>query len=460
MTTPAFTNTMSAADALMWTIERDPLLRSTITAVALLDRRPDWRAVQQRMAEAAAAIPRLRQRVVVPAFRLGPPQWVDDPGFDLDFHLRRLTLPRPAGVGDVLDFACRSAMAGFDRARPLWEFTIIEGLDGGQAALIQKVHHSATDGVGGVRLLVEMLDATRKPKGRRPTQADPAATTGASGLAARAAELPRAFTQFAGRFATPPLSLPGAFVGQVRSAAKLLAPSSEPLSPIMRGRGLLWNFGTLDADLAGMRAAAATVGGSVNDAFLAGVAGGLHRYHEKHGATVERLRMTLPVSIRSDADPLGGNRFVPVRFPMPVAELDPAARMLEAGRLVASWRAEPALKITDALAGILDRLPAEVVTRIFGGMLKNVDFVATNVAGLPVPMYLGGAELVRQYAFAPLSGAAANIALLSHVGTCCIGINSDRAAIPDPDVFTACLRAGLDEVLDLADAEGTAIQAS
>lgn len=460
-TTPGFTDSMSDADALMWTIERDPLLRSTITAVALLDRAPDWDSVQRKMAWAADAVPRLRQRVVEPAHGIGTPQWVEDAELDLRFHLRRIALPAPARLADAVALACAAAMEGFDRARPLWQFTIVEGLEGGRAALIQKVHHSATDGVGGVRLLVELLDAERGAAGRPPLAEHvaspvPANAGGRSWLArsarlslGAATELPRNLARLASWLTTSPAAIPGRVARNARSAAKLLAPTTNPLSRVMHGRSLGWQFDTLDVDLESLRAAANTVGGSLNDGFLAAVAGGMRRYHELHGAAVDELRMTLPISIRGDADPLAGNRFVPVRFAMPVGDPDPAARVRIARRLVADWRAEPALRMSDALAGALNRLPAAAVTSLFGGMLKNVDFVATNVAGLPVPMYLGGAELLRQYAFAPLSGAAVNIALLSHVGTCCVGINSDAAAVPDPDVLTSCIRAGFDEVLSL-----------
>jgi lactate dehydrogenase-like 2-hydroxyacid dehydrogenase len=92
-------------------------------------------------------------------------------------------------------------------------------------------------------------------------------------------------------------------------------------------------------------------------------------------------------------------------------------------------------------------LPSPAVTQVFGSMLRNVDFVATNVPGLPVPAYLAGAELLRQYAFAPPSGAALNVALLSHVGHCCIGVNIDRAAIADPDLLVSCLQEGFDEII-------------
>jgi hypothetical protein len=116
-------------------------------------------------------------------------------------------------------------------------------------------------------------------------------------------------------------------------------------------------------------------------------------------------------------------------------------------RLVREWREGPALGLTDALASVLNGLPSPAVTQVFGSMLRNVDFVATNVPGLPVPAYLAGAELLRQYAFAPPSGAALNVALLSHVGHCCIGVNIDRAAIADPDLLVSCLQEGFDEII-------------
>src|SRR4051812_440763 len=119
---------MSDADALMWTIEKDPLLRSTITAVAVLDRAPDRDRLVESLDRATRLVPRLRQRVVSNAFSIAPPRWEFDPNFDLSYHLR---FARAAGDGtlrDLLDMAQPVAMQGFDRARPLWEFIIVEGL--------------------------------------------------------------------------------------------------------------------------------------------------------------------------------------------------------------------------------------------------------------------------------------------------------------------------------------------
>ena len=114
--------------------------------------------------------------------------------------------------------------------------------------------------------------------------------------------------------------------------------------------------------------------------------------------------------------------------------------------LVAQQRGEPALALAEPLAGILYRLPTSVTTGVFGALLRGIDFVTSNVPGVPIPVYFGGARMEAQFAFGPMSGAAANITLLSYLDEVQIAINSDPAAIPDPDVFASCIREGLDEI--------------
>jgi WS/DGAT/MGAT family acyltransferase len=453
-----FQTHMTDADTLMWNIEADPLLRSTITAVALLDSTPDWNKVVRRVTEASAVIPRLRQRVIPPRRGRHLPEWVDDPTFDPAYHLRRVVAPAPANLQTVLDLARTFAMSGFDRARPLWEFTLVEGLEGGRAALIQKVHHSVTDGVGGVKLAMELFDSKRG--GRRPPRTvapEAARTSQRPGFVSRALGLavqaPFAAAQAGLDLLSSPRGTVTGIVDDIASVAKLLAPATAKLSPLMRERSLSWEFRAFDVPLDALHDAAAAAGGTVNDAFLAAVTGGLRRYHEYHGVSVDVLRMTLPISVRTEDDPLGSNRFTPARFVVPVGITDPTMRIHALRQLVREWRAEPAIAWTDTLASGLNRLPRPLVTSIFGGMLKNVDFVATNVPGLPVPMYLGGAEIVREYAFAPPTGAAMNIAFLSHVVTGCVGVLVDVAAVPDPDTFTSCLEQAFAEVLALAPTE-------
>ena len=237
----------------------------------------------------------------------------------------------------------------------------------------------------------------------------------------------------------------GAYDG-ARSIARMLAPATAPMSTVLGSRGLGRRLDTLDIGLDDLKRAAKSVNGSVNDTFVAAVVGGLGRYHAHHGARVNELRMTLPINLRTSEHDAGGNQFAPARFPVPAAIDDPAERMRAIGALVRGWRAEPALRMTATLAGVLNRLPTATSTALFGGMLKCVDFVTSNVPGAPIPVYLGGAAVEGFYAFAPPSGAALNVTLVSHCDRCCIGIVTDTAAVPDPEHLVDNLRAGFAEV--------------
>ena len=460
MTESRFERRMSDSDALMWTIEKDPLLRSTIMAVALLDQAPDPARIRDKIERGLRLIPRLRQRAAAPPFRVAPPQWVADPHFDLDYHLRQVRCPGEGSLRDLLDLAAPLAMQGFDRARPLWEFTVVDGMADGRAALIQKVHHSVTDGVGGMELALMLLDMERDPGGDPgPIEPLPAAERpGAVDLLRSGIDHVRRRQLGIARRAVAGLPAAGRDVlGTVRATAdtarslgRLLTPATTPLSPIMGNRSLSVHFDLLTAPLAETKAAAARADGKLNDAFVAAVAGGLDRYHRRHGTTVDALRMTMPISIRSAGDPMGGNAFVPARFPVPIGIEDPVERMRAIRGLVSEQRAEPALAFTDAIAGVLNRLPTGVVTQLFGSMLKGIDFVTSNVPGAPFPVYLAGAKVEANFAFAPLAGAATNVTLLSYLDELQIGVNTDPAAVPDPDVFLACLQEGFDEIRKLA----------
>jgi len=149
---------MSDVEALMWNLEKDPALASTFANVTILDQAPDADRLRDTMEHAVRIVPRLRQRVV-PAFgRLAPPEWQDDAEFDLDYHIRRIGVPAPADDRALFDLAATLAAQPLERTRPLWEFTIVDGLDGGRAALFQKLHHTITDGEGGVRMSAEFID--------------------------------------------------------------------------------------------------------------------------------------------------------------------------------------------------------------------------------------------------------------------------------------------------------------
>jgi diacylglycerol O-acyltransferase len=236
----------------------------------------------------------------------------------------------------------------------------------------------------------------------------------------------------------------------VASTARMLAPVSAPLSPVMRGRSLSAHFDTLALSLPALKAAAKRVGGTLNDAFVAGVAGGLGRYHATHRAAVDVLRMTMPINVRDAADgQRAGNRFVPARLLVPMQIADPGERMRAVRALVTQQRGEPALGLLDDVSGLLRRLPAPMYTALFGSMLKGVDFVTSNVPGPPTPVYVSGGRVDAIYGFGPLSGSAANFTLFSYVAQLGLAVNTDRAAVPDPEVLLECLEASFGEVLAL-----------
>lgn len=234
------------------------------------------------------------------------------------------------------------------------------------------------------------------------------------------------------------------------SIARTIRPLVTTRSLLMTERRLGWHYDALDMPLDDFKRAAKVAQCTLNDAFLAGVAGGLRRYHERHRTPCEELRVTLPISIRHDDDPAGGNWITLMRFPVPVGIVDPVERMHAIHDLTGQARTEPSIPLTNTIAGTLNFFPS----RLVGGMLKHVDFVASNVPGLPMPLYLGGARLDHFYPFGPTTGAALNVTLLSYCTTCGIGVNTDTGAIPDPEVLTECLRADFEEILDLLDSHG------
>ena len=455
-------------DAFSWYMEADPVLRSTVVAVAWLDRSPEWELLRSRVDRASRMIPIFRQRVADVPARLGPPVWVPDEGFDLDWHLSRIDSPWPHDDATVIDFACRQAETGFDRARPLWQFTLIENLTDGRAAVVMKLHHSLTDGVGGMQLALMLFDANRTAEpapspvpiatGRAAAGrggAERAATGGDFTMvteqvkwrlrrtAGRAGWVARNAVPATLRALLRPDRAARRAVIDVRSVARTVAPVITTMSPVMTGRSLNRHLDVIAIPLDDLKRSAAAVGGSVNDGFLAGLTGGLRRYHDKHGRPVRELRVTMPISIRTPEDEPGGNRITLMRFPLPVAEEDPAARIRAIERRCREARHEPSVSMTDSIAGVLNLLPPAAV----GGMLRHVDFVASDVPGFTDPVYLAGAAVDRYTAFGPTIGTAFNATLLSYRSECQVAFNIDTAAVTDPDLFTDCMRAGFDEVL-------------
>jgi len=453
------TEFMRNSDAFSWSMESDPRLRSTVVTVILLDRAPDWEAVRSRWDLISRRLPMFRKRVVesVPP---APPRWEYAPDFDLDFHIRRAAAPEPGNLDGVLAMARVAAMADFDRARPLWETTLIDGLSDGRAAVLCKFHHALTDGVGGVQIAMTLFDLTEtprildaeipEPQLPRPQLLGEYRDTARYGLGLLGKAVTGAINvgpRLLYNTIRRPLETATAATELAASVYRTVRPVNQTGSPLIKNRTLVRRLGVLEVPMPRLRDAAHRSGGALNDAFVAGVAGGLRRYHEKHGETVGDLHLTMPVSLREEGDDMGGNRITLMRFDVPVGVADPAERISEIHERTSQVRQEKSLPYTQLIAGALNLMPRWYI----GSILRHVDFLASDVPGIPVPVFLGGAKVRSQYAFGPTIGAAVNVTLLTYVDVCELGIDVDTGAIPDYAAFYDCLVAGFDEVLALTD---------
>jgi hypothetical protein len=235
-------------------------------------------------------------------------------------------------------------------------------------------------------------------------------------------------------------------VDLARVAVRTLAPVSSA-TDVPGARGLTRRLHALEVDLESLHAAGHASGGTVNDAFLAAVVEGLRRYHLRHGLQIDELAITMPISFRHADDDPGGNQFSPARFTVPADVADPLERMQVLGGIARQWQGAPVRTVSSSIAFVLDKLPPPVTTAVLGSMLTGIDTVVTNVPGWREPMFLAGAEVVRQFGFAPTSGAALNVALVSHGTVACVGIEVDLAAIPDDHVLVDALEEGFRDVL-------------
>jgi hypothetical protein len=199
-------------------------------------------------------------------------------------------------------------------------------------------------------------------------------------------------------------------------------------------------------DMAAARAAARGLGGTINDVFVAGVAGGAGAYHRAHGVDVDELRASIAVSTRRDHS-AAGNAFLPTRVLVPAGLPDPALRFRVVHERLAVVKAPPAAGVVAAVAAALAALPPAVVVRLARAQVGTVDFATSNVRGVATDLYIGGARVVANYPMGPTGGTAFNATLLSSGTQLDVGVACDAAAVPDPGVLRRCLAAGMQAVI-------------
>ena len=450
---------MSDLEALLWSLEgHEPALSSTITVVVAFDGAPDPDAVSERIEHLSRRVLRLRDRVVAGAVPTAPPRWEPDPEFDLGRHLVRAITDRALTLDELIRTAEPVAAVPLPRDRPLWQMVHVQSR-AGRGALVVKLHHTLTDGLGAMKLAAELFDLERRPAGGGPLPPIPERSLPSvlgrlwedlafeAGHGVEVARRVIPWTTAAVRNAgADPERRAQLLIELLQSLRAMAETAARPASPVLVGRSAAARFGALAFPLADARRAARRAGGTVNDVFLAGLSGGLRLYHAKQGSFPASLRLGIPVSTRdegTDADMR--NQFAPVLLAAPLQLLDPLERIRALHDLVVSARHQPLLDLLEHATGILRRLPGAL--RVATALLRSTDVMASNVPGSPVDLYLGGAKVEHIVPFGPRGGSGLNLTLLSHVDTVNVGVNIDPATVTDVGVLMDCLRSGFDEVL-------------
>lgn len=433
---------LTPMQTLLWRAERHPVQSSTTTVVIDLDRTPDWKRFVAATEWGTGLVRRLRQRVVEPVVPTAAPTWADDPTFDLAYHLRR---ERVASREEMLAAAAQVALRPFDRSRPLWEAVLFEGLPDG-AAYVLKIHHALADPLGTVQLL-SMLQSgrrahtARKPGGEdqvAPAEADPV-DLAVSGLRTDVATLPgsaRATARALGLAATRPQAVLASTLRYGASVRRLHTQTGSPSPELSPRTGKQWSFLTFDMPLDPLRTVARQGGGTLDDAAVALVLGGLRRYHLRRDSPVVEIPVGVRVSL-DRADDLG-NRFAQAIISGPLSIDDPVDRVAAVRGEVLSLHTERALEVLDAAAPLMNRMPSFVGASALRTAVAPDAFVLT-LPGPPRKRFMAGAEVQGMYVLGPLPGAALTACLVTCGDTACIGVNVDASAVADLAELEECL---------------------
>ena len=449
---------MSDAEGLMWRLEKDPYLSSTFSNLTILDRPVDIDRFRRRMEIAAMAVPRLRQRVRSMPANLAPPMWVDDPGFDIGYHVRHMALPKPGTLRQLADLTMLIAADPFDRTRPLWEFVVIDGLKGRKGALVQKLHHTVADGEGSIRLSMQFLDLDRDAPGPEPVEIPTHdASVGPTGIEtirdfmAGGLRMPIAMIGQVKDLLADPANIPragAAVIETIRGVASQLSDVEQARSPLWRTRSLRRHLEMLRVPMEPIKDAANALGGTLNTAFVTAAAAAAGDYHRELGSPVDHLRASMAISTRTSGS--GSNAFSLARLLVPTSEMPIAERFQVIASAASSARASSATASLETLARVASTLPTSLVARLARQQSQTVDFATSNVRAANFACYIGGAKVLENHPIGPLAGVAFNMTLMSYCGSLDLGLNTDAASIEQPQLLASLVTKAFDDLRSTA----------
>jgi diacylglycerol O-acyltransferase / wax synthase len=466
MASPQHKDRLSAVDASFLAQEKESAHMHVGAVMIFEGPPPGYEEVLEQVESRLHLVPRYRQKLAFPRFEMGRPMWVDDPNFNLEYHVRHTALPKPGSVDQLRALAARIFSQRLDRSKPLWETWLVQGLEDNRFGLISKTHHSMIDGVAGVDLASVLFDLSPVPRhveaepwtpNPEPSDAELVAD-GVKGLVRRPFSL-------LGK-AADSVQHPGRTVSSARESAEAIgevvwaglnpAPDVPPLNTPIGPHRRLHN---VPASLEDFKTVKRAFGGTVNDVVLAVVAGAMRRWLRARGVRTEglELRALVPMSIRTEAEmSAGGNRIAAMRGPLPVYVDDPVERLRVVREAMAGVKESKQALGAEVIAGLQDFAPPTLLAQAsrlnFSTRLFNL--IVTNVPGPQFPLYMLGRELEElvPVAFLPENHALA-IAIMSYNGTIDFGLLADYDAMADVDFVAAAIRESLEELLDAARAE-------
>lgn len=440
--------------------------------VAILDPGPDGLDVSRLTAhveDRIAFVPRYRQVVRQVPCGLANPVWLDDPSFDVQYHVRRSALPAPGTAAQLRELVARIFSRPLDRNRPLWEVYVVEGLEGGRVAILSKSHRVLVDGVQTVDIGQVLLDTTPEPRIAEHEPWTPRRSPSGSrlvrGAFADSVFRPSTLAQ-TGRSAVGHLARRAETVAHRAGAVAGALTNHEhvPRSPLDAPLSQQRRFVTLATDLEDYRRVREAHGGTINDVVLATIAGGLRHWlmarRESLGG-VRSLRAIVPLSVIDDElEPTSlGSQVTSHVVDLPVGESSPVVRLAQVSYSFKAHRETGRAVAANRLAGIVGFAPTTfhaLGSRVAATEADRRDFdlMVTNVPGPQFPLYAGGARMLESYPVHPLlPRQALAIGVTSYDGCVFYGSTADRDAVPDADVLGPCLADALEELVDTT-AEG------
>ena len=448
---------ISALDASFLHLEKAGA-RLHVASVTVFDGpAPPYDELREHVESRLHLVPRFRQRLAEVPLDQGRPVWVDDPHFNLRYHLRHAGVPAPGSEEQLKNLAGRLFAQPLDRTKPLWELWLVDGLHDDRFALIAKSHHALVDGISAVDITTVLFDPT---PGRRPVTPPPAwaprplpsaAQLLSDALVERATRPSELARSARAVLRTPRQILRGTREGlQAMGALAFAGLGPAPPTPLNVKVGPHRRYTWVDAELADLQRVKDALGGTVNDAVLAVVSGALGRFFRHRGVDTDGLvlKALVPVSVRAESEQ-GAliNEVAPMWALLPVGIEDPvgqyAAIRDTAIDLEDERKAVGARTLTE-LAGFAPPTIMSQAARLQRGQ-RFFNLVVTNVPGPQQPVYLLGRRLRRLYPVVPLAGRQAlGVAVMSYDGRLGFGLLGDYDALADLDDLAGFLRTSID----------------